>query len=145
MYALMDKQVFVRARRADFELVEKAAKAAAQEFEEKAGYPVVVDIDTDGPLDPGRFTLYSSFSNVDSAGGVMILGYGGKIEIDNTLEQRLKLLETVSLPKIRASIFGYVPHLNPSLTNKGISLKEVFRLDIISMVISCCTSLVFVV
>jgi hypothetical protein len=61
MYALMDKQVFVRARRADFELVEKAAKAAAQEFEEKAGYPVVVDIDTDGPLDPGRFTLYSSF------------------------------------------------------------------------------------
>jgi len=59
----------------------------------------------------------------------VILGYGGKIEIDNTLEERLKLLETVSLPKIRASIFGYDSHLNPYLIVKGISVKEVFRLD----------------
>ena len=104
----MDKQIFVRARRADFDLVEKAGKAAAQEFEKKAGYPIEVDIDTDGPLDSERFQALWFVSNV-SAGGVVILGYGGKIEIDNTLEQRLQLLETVSLPKIRASIFGYHP------------------------------------
>ena len=60
MYALMDKQIYVRARRADFDLVEKAGKAAAQEFEEKAGYPIAVDVDIDGPLDSGGFTLYSS-------------------------------------------------------------------------------------
>jgi len=42
-----------------------------------------------------------------SAGGVVILGHGGKIEFDNTLEQRLTLLETSSLPKMRMSIFGY--------------------------------------
>jgi V-type H+-transporting ATPase subunit E len=41
-----------------------------------------------------------------SAGGVVVLGYGGKIEFDNTLEERLQLLETTSLPKIRATIFG---------------------------------------
>ena len=39
----------------------------------------------------------------------MVLGHGGKIEYDNTLEERLKLLETAALPKIRASIFGSVP------------------------------------
>ena len=44
----------------------------------------------------------------DSVGGVVVLGHAGKIEFDNTLEERLKLLETVSLPKIRATIFGYV-------------------------------------
>jgi V-type H+-transporting ATPase subunit E len=43
-----------------------------------------------------------------SVGGVIVLGHGGKIEFDNTLEERLKLLESQSLPKIRASIFGYV-------------------------------------
>lgn len=44
---------------------------------------------------------------IGSAGGVIVLGHGGKIEFDNTLEERLKLLETAALPKIRASIFGF--------------------------------------
>jgi hypothetical protein len=48
----------------------------------------------------------------NSAGGIIVLGHGGKIELDNTLEERLKLLETQSLPKIRASIFGYFPPWN---------------------------------
>lgn len=43
-----------------------------------------------------------------STGGVTILGHGGRIQYDNTLEERLKLLESASLPKLRASIFGYV-------------------------------------
>jgi vacuolar-type H+-ATPase subunit E/Vma4 len=47
-------------------------------------------------------------SDIASAGGVVVLGHGGKIELDNTFEERLKLLESSSLPKIRASIFGYV-------------------------------------
>jgi vacuolar-type H+-ATPase subunit E/Vma4 len=44
-----------------------------------------------------------------SAGGVVVLGHGGKVEHDNTLEERLKLLESSSLPKMRASIFGSLP------------------------------------
>ena len=39
---------------------------------------------------------------------MIVLGHGGKIEFDDTLEERLNLLESQSLPKIRASIFGYV-------------------------------------
>jgi V-type H+-transporting ATPase subunit E len=35
-----------------------------------------------------------------------MLGNGGKIEFDDTLEERLKLLESASLPKLRAAIFG---------------------------------------
>jgi len=36
----------------------------------------------------------------------MIVGGGGKIEINNTFEERLKLLETNALPAIRHMLFG---------------------------------------
>jgi len=42
----------------------------------------------------------------DSAGGVSIVGGGGKIDINNTLEERLKLLETDALPMMRTTLFG---------------------------------------
>jgi V-type H+-transporting ATPase subunit E len=41
-----------------------------------------------------------------SAGGITISGTGGKIDINNTLEERLKLLETDALPSIRVILFG---------------------------------------
>ena len=34
------------------------------------------------------------------------MGTGGKIDINNTLDERLKLLETEALPMVRASLFG---------------------------------------
>ena len=33
----------------------------------------------------------------------------GKISINNTLEERLKLLEAEALPSVRASVFGQNP------------------------------------
>jgi V-type H+-transporting ATPase subunit E len=42
----------------------------------------------------------------DRAGGVMIFNGTGKIEINNTFEERLKLLETDALPSVRLSLFG---------------------------------------
>ena len=39
-------------------------------------------------------------------GGVTISGTGGKIEINNTLDERLRLLETDALPSIRVTLFG---------------------------------------
>jgi hypothetical protein len=54
MYALMDKELFIRARKADTELVEKAAKEAAAEFEKNAGYIVEIEIDKDLPLGDDR-------------------------------------------------------------------------------------------
>jgi len=41
-----------------------------------------------------------------SAGGVSIIGGGGKIDINNTLDERLRLLETDALPSIRLTLFG---------------------------------------
>jgi len=40
------------------------------------------------------------------AGGVMIVGGDGKIDINNTFEERLRLLETDALPVIRTTLFG---------------------------------------
>jgi V-type H+-transporting ATPase subunit E len=42
----------------------------------------------------------------DSAGGLSIVGGGGKIEINNTFEERIKLLQDNALPSIRTALFG---------------------------------------
>jgi V-type H+-transporting ATPase subunit E len=41
-----------------------------------------------------------------SAGGVFILSGNGKIELNNTLEERLRMLETEALPVMRSTLFG---------------------------------------
>lgn len=40
------------------------------------------------------------------SGGLTILNGTGKIDINNTFEERLKLLETDALPSMRNSLFG---------------------------------------
>lgn len=51
---------------------------------------------------------FASEVDADSSrpGGVSIVGTGGRIDINNTLDERLRLLETDALPMIRASLFG---------------------------------------
>jgi len=41
-----------------------------------------------------------------SAGGIFIVCGGGKIELNNTFEARLKMLETEGLPSVRVTLFG---------------------------------------
>jgi V-type H+-transporting ATPase subunit E len=41
-----------------------------------------------------------------SAGGLSIVGGGGKIDINNTFEERLSLLEDTALPSMRTTLFG---------------------------------------
>lgn len=43
---------------------------------------------------------------VHRSGGVMIFDSTGKIDINNTLDERLKLLETDALPSVRQILFG---------------------------------------
>ena len=40
------------------------------------------------------------------SGGVIILDGTGRIDINNTYEERLKLLETEALPSVRTTLFG---------------------------------------
>jgi ATP synthase (E/31 kDa) subunit len=54
MYALMEKELFIRARKVDVDLVERAAAEAAAEFEKAAGFAVETEIDTESPLGAER-------------------------------------------------------------------------------------------
>jgi len=92
LYTMMEKDIQVSGRPKDQELLKTAADAAAQEFEEKVGFKVKLEIN-DGLGDK-------------SNGGVLLKGYGTRIVVNNTLDERLRLLEERMLPEIRESLFG---------------------------------------
>lgn len=55
----------------------------------------------------GPISLLWMLANVgSSAGGVSIVGGQGKIDINNTFEERLRLLEIDALPAVRETLFG---------------------------------------
>jgi len=97
-YALREPELQVRARKADYELVKKAIEAAAKEYQEKLGEEISATIDEENPVAEG------------SSGGVVIVGTGGKIDIDNTFEARLGLLRQSALPAMREALFGKNPN-----------------------------------
>jgi len=43
---------------------------------------------------------------IDSAGGLIILNTTGKIDINNTFDERLELLSVDALPSVRTTLFG---------------------------------------
>ncbi|KAH8811505.1 ATPase, V1/A1 complex, subunit E [Xylogone sp. PMI_703] len=94
LYALNESKIQIRGRKADYDLVKKAIEDAEKEYRVNVKKDVSVSIDEENPLPE------------ESAGGVVILGGGGKIEINNTLEQRLTLLEDTALPAVRTTLFG---------------------------------------
>ncbi|POS72837.1 vacuolar ATP synthase subunit E [Diaporthe helianthi] len=98
MYALAEPELQVRAREADYDLVRTAIDEAAKEYKEKVGRETKATIDESNPVPEG------------SAGGVSILSGNGKIEIDNTFEARLQILENNSLPSVRKTLFGANPN-----------------------------------
>ncbi|CDR39038.1 CYFA0S02e11210g1_1 [Cyberlindnera fabianii] len=100
LLSLMEKDVTVKVRKQDVEIAKEAAQEAAKAFEEKAKFETKVTVDEE------------SFLNAEAAGGVILTNANGKIEVNNTLEERLKLLSEESLPAIRLELFG------PSLTRK---------------------------
>lgn len=93
LYALMEDKVTLIVRKEDKEIATEAAETAAKKFAEKAKFSVAVSIDEQ--------TLDSS-----SAGGVILRNKTGKIEVDNTLDARLKLLSEQALPGVRLEMFG---------------------------------------
>lgn len=76
---LMAAKVTIAHRPKDKDLVKKAAEAAKKQYKEASGRDV--EIDFDGSL------------AADSAGGVVGSTMGGKIKVDNTLDERLKILQ----------------------------------------------------
>ncbi|EFW99115.1 ATP synthase subunit [Grosmannia clavigera kw1407] len=93
-YAMQEPALQVRAREADADAVRGVFADVTAEFEKQTGSALTLTIDEANPLPAG------------SAGGVSVVGGNGKIEIDNTLETRLKLLEHDALPAMREALFG---------------------------------------
>ncbi|KAJ5141580.1 uncharacterized protein N7443_006293 [Penicillium atrosanguineum] len=94
LYYLNEDKVAIRSRKKDSDIVKKAIEEAAKEFKKNVGREIQVDLDESEPLPEG------------SAGGVAIVGGQGKIEINNTFEERLRLLEIDALPAVRETLFG---------------------------------------
>ncbi|KNG82719.1 V-type proton ATPase subunit E [Aspergillus nomiae NRRL 13137] len=94
LYALNEENVAIRVRAKDNGAAKKAIEGAQKVFKEKVGKDVTVEIDEAEPLPEG------------SAGGVVVVGGQGKIELNNTFEERLRLLEIDALPAVRETLFG---------------------------------------
>lgn len=110
LFTMMEKDVSVVCRAADKDVVDKAVKDAAKAFEDQAGFPVKCEVVPELPK--------------ESAGGVIVKGYGGRIVVNNSLDERLRLLEERMLPEIRESLFGKNPNRRVSFLPLSSSLSR---------------------
>jgi V-type H+-transporting ATPase subunit E len=97
-YALNEPELQVRSRKKDYDIVKKAIEEAAKEFKKELGKDITAKLQEDDPLPEGL------------AGGVSIISGSGKIDIDNTFEARLRLLEESAAPAVREALFGKNPN-----------------------------------
>ncbi|KAF3988306.1 hypothetical protein FT663_04056 [Candidozyma haemuli var. vulneris] len=95
--ALLEEKVSVKVREGDVSVAKEAAEEAAKGFKDKSKKDVTITIDEE------------SFLPKNSPGGVIVVNESGKIEVNNTLEERLKLLSEEALPGIRLELFGPSP------------------------------------
>ncbi|TFK65987.1 ATPase V1/A1 complex subunit E [Pluteus cervinus] len=93
---LLEPAATLHARKSDVSIVEQAASNAAAVYKQISGR--VVDFKVEGTL-----------SN-DGAGGIKLISGTQRITVDNTLDERLRLLEDRMLPEIRKDVFGVNPN-----------------------------------
>jgi V-type H+-transporting ATPase subunit E len=97
-YAMNEPKMLVRARKADYDIVKKAIDAASKEYKKQVGSEITATIDENEPVPES------------SAGGVIVVSGNGKIDINNTFEARLGLLEDSAAPAVREALFGKNPN-----------------------------------
>jgi V-type H+-transporting ATPase subunit E len=110
-YALNEDKLQVKIRKADSDVAKQAIEEAQKEYKSKVNKDVAITIDESDPLPSESYvnrllknTVYMLTGH--RSGGAMIVGTGGRIDINNTLEERLRLLESDALPSIRVTLFG---------------------------------------
>ncbi|KAI0087262.1 ATPase V1/A1 complex subunit E [Irpex rosettiformis] len=96
LLALLETDVVIIARDKDVEVTKKAAENAEKQYEDLSGKSVTTKVQ--GGL------------SEDFAGGIVLIGANNRITIDNTLDERLRLLEDRMLPEIRYDLFGANPN-----------------------------------
>jgi len=90
---IMEPAVTIHSRKSDHGVVTQSAKNAAEKFKEISGRNI-------------KFEVEVSIADDSSQGGVKLVSGSGRITLDNTLEERLRLLEDKMLPEIRHELFG---------------------------------------
>jgi V-type H+-transporting ATPase subunit E len=109
-YALNESKLQIRGRKADYDLIKKAIESASKEYKEKTKKSIEATIDEANPQPEGWYVYCWYVGGLTligySAGGLSIVGGGGKIDINNTFEERLKLLQDNALPSVRTTLFG---------------------------------------
>lgn len=103
LYAIFEDQVTLRVREADVSLAKEVSEVAAKKFLEKAKFSVSISVDE------------KNFLDAKQAGGVVVVNKTGKIEVNNTLAERLNILSEEALPGVRLELFG------PSASRKFFS------------------------
>ncbi|EDP43047.1 hypothetical protein MGL_2643 [Malassezia globosa CBS 7966] len=93
---LHENAVEVEARSGDVQTIQGLLDDAIKQYKDTTGRDTRVHV-SDG-------------LSKDCAGGFVMTAKNGKIRLDNTLEQRLKLLEEQMLPEIRFALFGPNKH-----------------------------------
>ncbi|CAO1627819.1 unnamed protein product [Jaminaea pallidilutea] len=93
---LLEKKVTLTIREKDADVAKKSVDEAKKTYKEKSGRDVEIEV---------KRGLAK-----DSNGGVLLWGHAGKIKVDNTLDERLKLVEELMLPEIRLDLFGPNPN-----------------------------------
>lgn len=89
----------VYSRQRDAEIVKAAIPKATEVLKSKNGS---IDYELDAETD--------DFLNDSVLGGVVLVGLGGKIRVDNTLRARLEIVKEEALPEIRRLLFGENPN-----------------------------------
>ncbi|KAG9082589.1 V-ATPase V1 sector subunit E [Ceratobasidium sp. UAMH 11750] len=90
--SLLEPSATVLAREKDVGLVQKAVQAAQAQYTEISGREIQVGVEGSLPE--------------TGAGGVKLISGSKRITLDNTLDERLRLLEDRMLPEIRTDLFG---------------------------------------
>ena len=86
-------------KKGDASWAEKAIPQVITEYLEITGH-------TTAEQDIELVVDHEEFLSTSAAGGIILYNAQGNIIINNTLEERLKLLEETSLPQIRTIVFG---------------------------------------
>ncbi|KAG6895393.1 hypothetical protein C0992_001526 [Termitomyces sp. T32_za158] len=89
---ILEPTVVIYARQQDVDVVKQAASNAQKSYTEISGRNVEYEVE-------------GSLSD-DAAGGVKLVSGSRRITLDNTLDERLRLLEGKMLPEIRKDLFG---------------------------------------
>ncbi|KAH9475952.1 V-type proton ATPase subunit E [Psilocybe cubensis] len=90
---ILEPNVTIYSRESDVDTVKQAAENAAKAYKEISGRNIAYEVE-------------GSIADDSSQGGVKLVSGTGRITLDNTMEERLRLLEDKMLPEIRTSLFG---------------------------------------